>query len=67
MKNKIYHTDGTIQTSKIKIAERDKIDTPYTQIHDRSLSWLGTSTSIKRDGVKLALWDQTFPFREMMR
>jgi len=35
-----------------KIVERDKIDT-VTQIHDRSLSWLGTGTSIKSGGVKL--------------
>ena len=27
-----------------------------TQIYDWSLSWLGTSTSIKSDGVNLVLW-----------
>jgi hypothetical protein len=27
--------------------------TPNTHIHDRSLSWLGTGTSIIRGGVKL--------------
>jgi hypothetical protein len=32
---------------------RSKIDTPSTQIHDLSLSWLGTDTSIKSGGVKL--------------
>ena len=30
MKNKIYHTVGTIPKSYIKIVERDKIDTPNT-------------------------------------
>ena len=29
--------------SNWKIVERDKTDTYNTQIHDRSLSWLGTS------------------------
>jgi hypothetical protein len=28
------------------------IDSPNTQIHDHSLSWLGTGTSIKKYGVK---------------
>jgi hypothetical protein len=28
--------------------------TPTTQIHDRSISWFGTGTSIKRGGIKLA-------------
>ena len=54
-----YHTVGTIPKSNIcyiKIAERDKINTHNTQIHERSFSWLGTSTSIKKsDGVKLVL------------
>jgi hypothetical protein len=37
-----------------KIVERD---TPNKQIHDRSSSWLGTGTSIKKnDGVNLPLW-----------
>jgi hypothetical protein len=29
---------------------------PFTQIHDRSLFWLGTGTSIESGGVKLVLW-----------
>jgi len=37
MKNKKYHTVGTIPKPTIKIVERCKIDTPNTQIHDRSL------------------------------
>jgi hypothetical protein len=47
--------------SNIKIVERGKIDTPNSQIHDRSLSWLGTVILIKSGGVKLVLWAQTFP------
>jgi hypothetical protein len=30
--------------------ERNKIDIPNTQIHDRSFSYLGTGTSIKGAG-----------------
>jgi len=54
MKHKKYHIVGTIQTSNTNIVERDNIDTPYwvnTQIHDRSLPWLGTDTSIKSGGL----------------
>ena len=32
------------QKSNVKIVERGKVDTPNTQIHDRSLSCLGTCT-----------------------
>jgi hypothetical protein len=55
MKNKKYHTVGTIPKSNIKIAERGKIDTTISQIHVRSLSWLGIGTSLKRGGIKSAL------------
>ena len=34
MKNKKYHTVGTIPKSNIKIIERGKIDTTNIQIHD---------------------------------
>ena len=46
MKNEIhvYHTVGTIPKSNIKIVERGNIDTPNTQINDRSVSCLGTDT-----------------------
>ena len=41
------------------------IDNPNTQIHDRSLSWLGKGISMKKSGgVKLVLWTQTYPFSE---
>ena len=50
-----YHTFGTVQKFIRKIAERYNIDIPCTQIHDRSLSLLGTDSSIKGGGVKLVL------------
>ena len=54
MKKKIKKntTVGTIPKFNRKIVERGKIDTPRTQIQDCPLSWLGTGTSIKSDGVK---------------
>ena len=57
MKNKKYHTVGTIPKSNIKIVERDRIDsfnkqihTLNTQIYSHLLSLLGTGqgTSIKK-------------------
>jgi len=45
MKNKIqipHYRTVTVPISNRKIVDRGKIDTPNTQIHDRSLSWLGT-------------------------
>jgi len=52
MKNKKYHTVGTLSKSNRKIVERRKIDTLKIQINDCSLSWLGTGTSInKRLGI----------------
>ena len=38
------------------MTERVKIYTSYTQMmHDRSLTWLGTDTSMKRGEVKKSL------------
>jgi len=51
-KNKILHCRNR------KFIEKGKNDTHNTPQHDRSLSWLGTITSIKNDGVKLVLWVQ---------
>jgi hypothetical protein len=45
MKNKKYHTVGTIPMAKIKIVEGENIDTSNTHIHDCSLAWLGTSNT----------------------
>ena len=60
---------GTVPKSNIKIVQRDKIDTTKTQIrvHDRSISWLGTDTSIKSGGVKLVLWTQVSSLSNIMR
>ena len=55
-KTKIYHTVGTIPKSQCIIVDKEKIDTPNTQIHDCSVSWLDTDTSIKSGAVKLVLW-----------
>jgi len=55
MKNKKYHTVRTVHNP---IENRGRIYTPNTQIHDCSLSWLSTGTSIKSDGVKIVLWDK---------
>jgi len=41
------------QTINRKIVEIDKFDIPITHIHDRSLSWLSTGTSVTSDGIKL--------------
>ena len=37
------------------IVDKEKIDTPNTQIHDCSVPWLDTDTSIKSGGVKLVI------------
>ena len=47
MRNKQYQTIETILKSNFKMVENGKIDTPNTQIHDRSLSCFVTGTSIK--------------------
>ena len=54
--NKKSHTVRTVPNFSRKIVERGKTDTSNTHIHDRSLSWLGTFSSIKSGGVKLVLW-----------
>jgi len=47
-------TLGTTPNSNIKIVERGNMDIPYTQLHDHSLFWIGTGTSVKIGGeVKL--------------
>ena len=50
---KNYHTVGTVLKIQSKIVERCRIDIPNIQIHDQSLSCLGTGTSMKSEGVKL--------------
>jgi len=60
MKNKKYYTLITIPKLNVKFVERGEIHTPNTQIHARSLSYLGTDTAMKNGGVKLVLLDQSF-------
>ena len=43
-----------------KKVEGAKFDTPNTHINDRSLSWLGTDTSIKSGGGKKNLLNPNF-------
>jgi hypothetical protein len=53
---RIYHTVGTILKFKRKIVGilyRGKIDIFNTHIHDHSLPWLSTDTSITISGVKI--------------
>ena len=47
-KQNTHHTVRAISTSTIKIVEKGQIYTPNTQIHDRTITWLGTDTSIKK-------------------
>lgn len=47
MKNTTYHTVGPVPNSNRKIVERAKNDCPKTKIRDRSLSSLGSVTTIK--------------------
>jgi hypothetical protein len=46
MNNENYHTVVTVPKLNRNIIERRNIDTPSTQIHDSSLSWHCTGTSI---------------------
>ena len=52
LKSYLHVVLGTTLISNRKIVERGKIDTPNTQIHEHSLSCLGTGTSIKSGWVK---------------
>ena len=67
MKNKKYHTVRTVPKSNRKIAERCKIDTPNTQMHDLTLFLLGTGTSVTNGGVILDLLTQAPPLGEIMQ
>jgi len=51
MKNNKKHTVGTFLKLNIKTIESDKSDNLEPQIHDCSISWLGTDTSIKMTGL----------------
>ena len=41
-----YDYFKTVTKFNVKVAERGKMDTPNIHIHNRSLFWLGTGTSI---------------------
>jgi hypothetical protein len=43
-----------------------KIDTSNIYINNRSLSWLGTGTSINSGRIKLVLWTQALPLSELV-
>jgi len=52
--NKILHYQNTqFQIELQNRRNRDRIDTLNIYMHDHSLSWLGTDTSIKSDDIKL--------------
>ena len=55
-----YGNDSKIQQKSRRKRSENCHPWFYTQIYDRSLSWLGTGTSIKSGGVKLVLWVQLF-------
>jgi hypothetical protein len=54
MKTKKYYTIGMISKSNIKFVEK-------RQMHDYSIPWFGTVTSINGGGAKLVLWIQISP------
>jgi hypothetical protein len=51
IKWKKYQSIGTAPKFKTKFSERDKIDSPNTYTHDRTLSWIGTSLQEKAAGL----------------
>jgi hypothetical protein len=59
---KKYQNVGTIP----KFVQRGKIDTPNTQIHDLSFSWLGTTNSIQSGGFKTSFMVPNSPLGEMV-
>ena len=50
-------SEQTVPKFNSEIVERGKIDTPSKQIHDHSISWLGTGTSIKNKMVGLGYFN----------
>jgi hypothetical protein len=62
MKNKTkYYNVGTAPISSRQNHQNRQNLYPNIKIHDRSLSWRGTVTSIKRSGVNLVLLAQPHP------
>ena len=54
MENKKYLTIRTIPKSYIQTRRYRQIRYTFTQIHDSSLSWLCTDTSMKIGGATIA-------------
>ena len=46
-RNKVSHCQNSTKFQEKNRRNRGKFDTPKTQIHDHSLSWIGSGTSIK--------------------
>ena len=69
MKNKKIPQCRTALVSGKKLEATGKLDTANTNIyiHSRLLSCIGTSISMKTDGVKPVVWIQTVPVGKMMR
>ena len=63
---KKYHTVEIVPKYGEKKSWKEAKSRSLTHTNDRALSWHGTGTSIKCDGVKLVLWAQTCPLSEMM-
>jgi hypothetical protein len=53
MKNKTFHTVRTVPKYNRKIIGRGKINTHSTPIHDHSLYWLGTGSSINSNKERI--------------
>jgi hypothetical protein len=51
-----------INDNEANSTKKDIIYTPNTQIADHACSWLGTSTSVKGDGVKQVLFGLMWRF-----
>ena len=64
---KIPHCRNNSKIKYQNCRKRHPFDTPNTQIHDRSFSWLYTDTSINSGRVKLVLWALTSPLSDMKR
>ena len=61
-----YHAVRTLLKYNGEIVETEVYSITLIHLHSSSLSWHGTGTSIKSDGVKLVLWAQTSSQSEMM-
>ena len=65
LRNKIKKKQNILVSEQLqnpisKLVERDKVNTSNTQMQCRSLSWIGTCTSILSGGVKLATKEFNF-------